>query len=305
MGDGKVKVLYIVGCGRSGSTILSNVLDQIDGFFAGGEIFSIWDRNLIQNVLCGCGVPFKDCELWRSVLDKAFGGADRVDVHEMIRLRDGARTRHLPRMLMPGGEQWLISRLGKFRDNLEKLYGAIQMIAGSDVIVDSSKLPSYGYTLGTLSAVDLYVVHLIRDSRGVAHSWQRKKVYIRRRGPWETSFTWNVWNLVTEVFWRAPPQRYLMLRYEDFISKPQEAVARIRNLVKEGAGSGSLMEDHSVELGLSHTASGNPSRFQTGKVSLRLDERWKTQMATRDKVLVTALTWPLLVRYGYILGSSR
>ena len=34
----RVKVLYIVGMGRSGSTILANSLGEVDGFFSAGEI---------------------------------------------------------------------------------------------------------------------------------------------------------------------------------------------------------------------------------------------------------------------------
>jgi len=32
------RVLYIAGWGRSGSTILDNVLGQVDGFFSAGEL---------------------------------------------------------------------------------------------------------------------------------------------------------------------------------------------------------------------------------------------------------------------------
>jgi hypothetical protein len=34
-----VKVLYILGGSRTGSTIVDNVLNEVDGFFSGGEIF--------------------------------------------------------------------------------------------------------------------------------------------------------------------------------------------------------------------------------------------------------------------------
>ena len=33
-----VKVLYVAGLGRSGSTILANTLGQVEGFFSGGEL---------------------------------------------------------------------------------------------------------------------------------------------------------------------------------------------------------------------------------------------------------------------------
>ena len=83
----KVKVLYIAGYERSGSTLLHNVLGQLDGFFAAGELNEIWDRSLIENRRCGCGVPFKECEVWRGILINGFGEVESIRAREMVRAR--------------------------------------------------------------------------------------------------------------------------------------------------------------------------------------------------------------------------
>ncbi len=54
-----------------------------------------------------------------------------------------------------------------------------------------------------------------------------------------------------------------------------------------------------MKLGISHTVSGNPNRFETGAVALRTDREWQKSMKPRDRALVSALTFPLLRRYGY------
>src|SRR3712207_7778115 len=77
-----VKVLYVVGLGRSGSTILSNSLGQIAGYFSAGELNFIWRHNVLENRLCGCGRPFRECPVWTRVMDEAFGGVDGVDRSE-------------------------------------------------------------------------------------------------------------------------------------------------------------------------------------------------------------------------------
>lgn len=301
----KVKVLYIAGWGRSGSTILDNVLGQLDGFFSVGELCFMWERNVIQNRLCGCERPFRECPVWTRVMRTAFGGMDGVDAREMVHLRDGAiRTRHVPLMFAPSGEARLKARLGEYPNNIERLYRAIQESTGSRVIVDSSKLPSYGYALGMIPAIDLYVVHLVRDARAVAHSWLRKMVepdtgtLMRRHSAFESPIIWDVWNLTTEVLWRERRDRYLRLRYEDFVDDPQRAVGRILDLIGEHVPSAPI-EGRKVELGVNHTVGGNPSRFKTGAVELRPDEEWKVKMKRLDRVVVTALSWPLLRRYGY------
>ena len=40
------RVLYILGWGRSGSTVLGNILGEVDGFFCAGELHYLWERRL-------------------------------------------------------------------------------------------------------------------------------------------------------------------------------------------------------------------------------------------------------------------
>jgi hypothetical protein len=314
LSEDKVKVLYIAGFGRSGSTILGNVLGEIEGFFHGGEFNFIWERNVIENRLCGCGAAFDECEVWGSVLKRAFGGMDEVDAREMVRLQNsGTRTRHIPLMFSTIGRRVLVSRLGKFMSRLQKLYGAVQETTGSQVIVDSSKLPAYGYVLGRTPGIDLYVVHLVRDPRAAAYSWLRKKPqpdtnrlsYMLRMNILKSSLLWDVWNASCEALWRGSSTRYMRLRYEDFVEDPQRALTDILGMLHEDTRRLTFLDGRVVELGVSHTVSGNPNRFQTGTVRLRPDDEWTSRMRLRNKMLVTLLTLPLLLRYEYPIASGR
>jgi len=51
----RTRVLYILGWGRSGSTVLGNILGEIDGFFSAGELHYLWERSLVEGRACGCG----------------------------------------------------------------------------------------------------------------------------------------------------------------------------------------------------------------------------------------------------------
>ena len=96
MTDEKTTVLFIAGSSRSGSTLLSNILGQVEGFCAVGELAQIWQRGLIEDRLCGCGVRFNQCALWREVLDQTFGSGG-VDARAMLAVRRGVtRIRHVP-----------------------------------------------------------------------------------------------------------------------------------------------------------------------------------------------------------------
>ena len=308
MASTPVKVLYVVGLGRSGSTILSNSLGQIPGFFSGGELNFIWRHNVIENRLCGCGRPFRECPVWTEVMGEAFGGMDGVDPREMMRLQNsGTRTRHIPSMLTEGGRRGLAERLEKLLLGYGRLFEAIGTVTGSRVIVDSSKEPAHGFAMNMVPGVDFYALHLIRDPRAAAYSWSKKKPqpdtdtreHMVRFSPAKSSALWDSWNASAEALWRHTPEKYLRLRYEDFVSSPRESFEKILHLVGEADAEPPLVSEREVKLGISHTVSGNPNRFETGAVELSPDREWISKMSPRDKALVTALTFPLLKHYGY------
>ena len=311
MSDERVKLLYVVGLGRSGSTILSNSLGQIPGFFSTGELNFIWKHDFVENRLCGCGQPLQECLVWSRVMDEAFGGMDGVDPREMMRLQaSGTRTRHIPLMLTDRGDRILKERLEKLLMNYGKLYKAIKTVTGSRVIVDSSKEPAHGYAMSLVPGVDFRIMHLIRDPRAAAYSWKKKKPqpdseereFMHRKSPIESAVLWDSWNASAEALWRRTPDRYLRLRYEDFVADPRQSFERILNLLDERGTEPPLASEREVRLGVTHTVSGNPNRFETGAVELRPDHAWISEMTPRDKALVTVLTSPLLYRYGYGVG---
>jgi len=308
VGSDRVKVLYVVGLGRSGSTILANSLGQIPGFFSGGELNFIWRHNVIENRLCGCGRPFRECPVWTKVMDEAFGGMDGVDPREMMRLQNvGTRTRHILMMLTEVGRRSLAERLEKLQISYGRLYDAIGTVTGSRIVVDSSKEPAHGFAMSMVPGVDLYALHLIRDPRAAAYSWLKKKPqpdtdtreFMHRKSPTMSAALWDSWNASAEALWRRTPERYLRLRYEDFVADPRKSLDKILTLVSERDAEPPLVGEREVKLGVSHTVSGNPNRFETGTVELRTDREWISRMNPRDKVLVTALTFPLLTHYRY------
>ena len=311
MGSDRIKVLYIAGEGRSGSTILGNILGQLNGFFHVGELCYVWSSGLVSNGKCGCGARFRDCPLWRAALEKAFGGMDQVNALEMAgRHNSLVRTMDIPRILLPGGQAFVQSRLGEYIPNLEKLYLAVADGSRSNVIVDSSKLLVNAYILRLLPKVDGYVVHLVRDPRAVAYSWMRKKhnrgndTVLPQKKPAKIALRWNIWNLGTLLSQKPYWNRYLPIRYEDFVDQPKSTIIRILDFLQEDVSGLPFTGDREVELTRNHTVWGNPNRFEGGRVTLRSDDEWLTKMKWRHRILVSLITSPLLLWYGYSFTSS-
>ena len=304
-------MLYIAGTGRSGSTLLGSSLGQVDGFWSVGELRHIWERGIIGDWRCGCGLYFSQCPTWEKILSGAFGGR-QLDAGAVARSeRRLTRVRHIPLVLLSQRRPELIDdRVGDYRSYLDRLYRSVRSVTGADVIVDSSKSPTYGYLLRTIPSIDLSVVHLVRDPRASAYSWTRRRErndagrerrYMDVMGTGKSSVLWALWNTLTEVVLAGKPTRYIRLRYEDLMKDTRGSLTRILEMVGSGDARLPFLQSDVVELQPSHSISGNPMRMQHGRVEVKPDVEWIERMNTRDRLLVAALTGPVMGRYGYPL----
>jgi len=204
------RVLYLAGTGRSGSTVITQLLGEVAGVVPVGELRYVWERGVRDNQLCGCGQPFRDCDFWSGVMTSAYRGR-AVSVAAEVRQLSSAldRIRFTPQLLLPN------CRSAAFRGHLERydflaarLYEAILTVSGGNVVVDSSKDPSYAILLRSLPSLDVAVVHLVRDPRAVAYSWSRKRIrpeihwtaqYMKQRTPLRSALLWNEHNVLLEA----------------------------------------------------------------------------------------------------------
>jgi Sulfotransferase family len=311
MAGASLKVLYVGGYARSGSTLLSRVLGESPGMVCIGETRYLWSRGLLNNVDCGCGVPFRSCPFWSAVGDEAFGGWDRVDAE---RLTEIDRVTNLPQALPLHWAPWLRrgmrDTISDYADRLAELYAAIARVSGAKMIVEMSKDATFACLLRRIPDSDVRVVHLVRDSRAVAYSWARKRrmpspigaqVFMPQSGPLETATKWLAWNTSLHVL-AAARFPYLKLNYESFVADPRGALQKISAFAGEAlVPSYSELTDTEVKLGDHHIFSGNPMRATTGWLPIRIDNEWQTQLTTAQFAKVTGLTWPLLSLYGYPL----
>ena len=294
--------------------MLDLTLGQVAGFFSLGEVYHIWERSFIENQLCGCGKPFRQCDFWREVVDQAFGGWEQLDAHHMLRIqRSVARVRHIPYLAFPRLRGRVFqATLQEYTAVLEQLYTAIARISGSNVLIDSSKALPQAFILSEMPNLDVMFIHLVRDSRAVVYSWQRKKrrpeiywkqeympVYGVLRGAIQE---WMLPNLVLK--WLSKKiQNFKLVKYEYFVKYPKDVITDI--LVHAGVYEQDFdfLEDNRViRFGVNHTVSGNPLRFRYGRMEISLDEEWKKSMSLSHKVIVTLITMSLLKRYGYSLA---
>lgn len=302
------RVVYIVGEGRSGSTVLDLVLGQIDGWFSCGELWYLW-----HNDVCGCGERVFDCAVWGPVVAERL--AARGDVASMMRLQPQEFGTGPGRLVALWIERRRRSRgrpgPGRFGyvEEILHLYRAVAARTGAGTLVDSSKIVTRALMLALLTDVDLSVVHLVRDPRAVSHAWGQKKiksrdpdVYFGQRGPARSALSWLRRNAVVELaLRRSLGDRFLRLRYEDLAADPRAALASICALVGVPDGAVPFSDARHVPIVRNHTVGGNPSRFAGAALDIGADERWRRDITRRTNLIATIVAAPLLRRYRYPL----
>lgn len=310
-------VVYIAASGRSGSTLLERMLGTLPGFVNVGEVNDMFRRMARYDELCGCGLAFSTCDFWTQVGKRAFGGWSPELIDDALGLqRAVARQRNFARLLTPRlRNAEFAGHLERYADLHARLYAAVLAESGGRVVVDASKGAAQGLAVSRSPNVDMRLIHLVRDARGVAFSWAKSDVR-RPHGegprstmhsfrPADTAARWTSLQAEIAVFRTMVPSSVLV-RYEDLVAEPAATLRRTVAALDLDVDTSTLtaVDGSSVDLPVSHGLSGNPSRFRSGRQELRLDEQWRSDMSRADRLATAAIAAGPLQRYGY-LGGKR
>jgi hypothetical protein len=211
------KVIYVMGAGRSGSTILGVTLGNCAGVFYAGELDK-WLLRSGEPKLEGAG----RIEFWQSV---------RAGVTDPEPLFGGEAHRYLERSsaLFRRRRRAVRSRIReRYRRVMTELYGAIVVNADATHLVDTSHYPLRAHELQAIDGIDLYIVLLLRDTARVIESFAREDVAEPRFGASKTrAYLLLTYVLSTWVFLKQPAERRLVVRHEDFLGDPEGVVRAI------------------------------------------------------------------------------
>lgn len=294
------RVIYISGSGRSGTTVLNDILDTVDGVAVFGEIWGTWSSAMDLSHLCGCGVLFADCEIWSDV---AGSHIPRDEIKETnARLMATCQIRRVWRESNLHSEDDLVA----FAETVSGVYRSLASASGAGTVVDSSKTTAFALLAGSASDVDMRIVHIIRDPRAVVASWSKQKAveygtHVASLDSRKLSGILRRWIFFNTVgLWRLR-RKYptLILKMEDLVADPEGTLDAIRVFAEIDHSKRLVNEDGTITIGGAHSVSGNPGRFAKGPTRLRAEETWRTELPLWKRVFVTVVTYPVMLRYGY------
>ena len=304
---GSLRVVYIAGVGRSGSTVLDSVLGNHPLIQSVGELSRLSSDAWIQNFYCSCGQRSDDCPFWSAVRQSWCSVNGGVTVHEYNRIQAEVEDFH----------QWPSKLRAHWKDSHEfqvyaeqtvLLLKAIQDVSGSAVIVDSSKAVERAFALSLIPEIDLRIIQLVRDPRGVV--WSHRKAFakdlenglprdIRSQPAWRAALYWCRINLHAE--WlrrRLGADKSLFLRYEDFMLDTPAALQSIGSFIGVDLENVQHTINDGGKLYFDHTIAGNRVRMK-GELKLKYDQEWRQKLSTQDQRVTELLTGWLMARYGY------
>lgn len=308
-----MRLIYVAGWLRSGTTMLTRMLGSIEGVTAIGEVSGIWNAASGGEV-CSCGAAITECPIWSAGLqavDAAYGigPAEYSDFAALTKSVLRSRRCHgLVALRRANVSRWP-EDVRRYVEVVGTLLEAVTVATGGDVLVDSSKLPPGLLTLGLIPGAALDVVHIVRDPRAVANSELRslKKMAagmaseVPGRTILRSAIYWSAGNLAVKWFGRYA-QSFTALRYEALASHP---ASELRSLA-HWLGLEHPPSD-APQLALGHVGVGNPSRFGDPRGAIRPDTAWTWELSLPQRALVGGVSLPAraLLHNGYGLHGSH
>jgi len=303
------RVVYIMGHGYSGSTLLTFLLSTHPQIATIGELGiapqAKEEFGRPEEYFCSCRTPVRDCGFWQRVSSEMTQRGHPFDVWDAdldFRVPDGGIADVLLRAVQRGpvletardlGLQ-IVPRARRQRDRIvsriSSLAEIVLRIKGCDVFLDSSKRPERATLMQRSGLFDLRVIHLVRDGRAV--SWSSMKHL--KIGPEEAARSWLADNRGSEHARRYfPAGHWMSLRYEDLCADPDGTLRRIHAF----AGIPSRNGFHNFRA-VDHHIIGNEMRLSSTS-EIRLDESWKRALTPEQMTTIDRLVAPLNRRYGY------
>ena len=271
----EIPLIYVVCKGRSGSTLTALLMSANSRIIGAGEVESFHKRfSKPGHRRCTCGEALDACPFW-------------ADVQEGLEARLGERV-----------PKFRVDDDATFLRNNEAFFASIQDTAPTSILLDKSKKPGRLDRLLTSKKLDITIVHVVRDVRAVAYSFQQRGERKDRTDELRYNFLKNIarwaWlnSWITLRYRRHP--RYLRVRYEDLVADPEKHVRALMAHV------GVPFEDSQMDFGKAeqHAFSGNRMRLQNAD-GIRPDTKYIEQLPRWKWWVGSLLAFPVLRYFGY------
>jgi hypothetical protein len=305
---GRLRVTYVASSSHSGSTLLALRADEHPLIASVGETAvkpRIRREGRAAQQPCSCGAPLERCEFWTAVFRRVAAAGERLSVDAWTndyRFETAWLDTLFTRETSLGGlraiRRWAARRLPGYRERVSRIdrtnvafVAAVLAQTGATVFFDTTKLVTRLTHLLEVPEMDVRVVHLVRDVRGFVASAKRRGIGVE-----DAARTWVSDQVSIErVTRRLSADRRMLMRYEDLCTAPETTLARLWAFCGVAPAAGPSPVLRSTD----HHVIGNGMRME-GTIEVKLDDRWRTTLASGDEQRILDVAGPLHRRLGYV-----
>jgi hypothetical protein len=302
--NNKLTVVYIQGYGRSGSTLLDTILHQEKNSYSVGALNNIFKWST-EGQLCACGMELCQCDFW-SQIDQ-IKNVDLSEVNHYQDLQSGFEKFSNYKKLIKGESSYQ----EEYKNLQEKIFFDISNISNKTIIIDSSKstrdCTGRAFALHQYTDINVKIIHLVRDVRGVCWSTIKKTGSNERRRFTDNKFINTVraalsWWLTNKMSLKTtamlPAGSVITVRYEDLCDSPARELSRIGDFLQLDYSSVVEKVLNGEELDVSHNLGGNQIRFNRA-LKFKPDLEWRKRMPKIYRFISMLIAVRLNNFFGY------
>lgn len=193
-----------------------------------------------------------------------------------------------------------------YKTFMHNTYKSLQDASSCKAIVDSSKSVGRAYSLLRNEKINVQLIHLVRDPRGMYYSFQKKDVVTPVKGLWSTALYWNITNFLAYMIkLKFGDKKVLQIRYEDLVYCPDEAIDKISIFLDVNLSQIKEKLKNNIKLDMGHIASGNRLRSQKSALKLTPDFEWKRKLKFSQRLFLNLICSPMMVKHKYFLNNLQ
>lgn len=291
------EVLFPCGMSRSGTTLLTTVLDSHSKISLGYELLpaelpstSLLITNLLEVAL-------------------EFGEKDLLSIGKILRKKgNNAEGLFAVRVARSGVEY--ADYLGLLRDLIDKGYGKTKSVADRfkisfEVVANKAmqeastikgfKLNNSSYNLARKLFPNSYFIYILRDPRDVWVSHVKRNF---KRSVDEVCDAWNIYLEKFEDFSKKHHSSAALIRYEDLVTNPKDTINNIFMIIPLEVES-SLFEFYKSKATVHRSSHPNLEQLSQDFFTSSIAS-WKDSIKYEDKHFIEKSCGKLMKDYGYL-----
>jgi len=221
----RLRVLYIMGTARSGTTILDILLGSARGIESRGEVTHCLRDAILKNQRCACGLASLDCDVWGSLRQICETRSRAKEIISIIRgIERHSRFPMLYLNMIRG------HCLEIYREVNHEIYRHISPMPAT-TIIDSSKYPGRALALSRSFPGQILVLCVTRSAAGVISSFRKQHISEQKPKSLLAAMLYYLYTLscMRLALLRLDPKMYCIIRYEQLVSNPVGTLRRIES----------------------------------------------------------------------------